>query len=645
MVAGDLPYCCSCDSTAELPPANLTQGASIPNSINGSGRYRDFYWPSSVSYSIEDLRTNRGNLGQLRVDELDDPIPDTAAYGAWTAANKSVTRNAFEPFTAGLFPRLTQKYDIRLLKLSGSSQNDILHGDFISTDLVESPLFEAVSYTWGGEDGVDDKCKMIYIGPWFDVMTVTYNCDMALRQLRSKGHRVLWVDSICINQEDTNERSNQVSILRDIFSRASCVLMYLGPSTNQGDDAMKALSTISSLKSYEPEVELTHVESQAIDNLFSRRYFSRIWVIQEIAVARMVTMYCGDHSLTWTSFNTLRIPNQHFSTIPKWLLEYSQLEMGVTARPKDLLALLDATYNCSSTDPRDKVFAILGLVSGAWYEGLTPDYNLSLEEVYTGVAGYVLLQQKNAEILTYPRNTLPSLPSWVPDWSVDRSHLIKEPVDMDFESPTRLLQRGSDMGLHEVVWLDAQNPLWTVFTTGRGGSPRIWYTQPLVSQDSLHKHVVDTPKVDIETGALTIKASIITKLETFYQIDPLNLRKSIRIHGSKSEFHWVAKLEFPWQVATDSIAYIPGCTSYLHLRREGPRGHRLIGKCELGFQSFYEIAEWNSSSESIASIRGLLEFKSPDSVDEVPPQDVKLMGGFWGVELSFLAFQVSTKFK
>lgn len=642
VVAGDLPYCCNCDSSAELPPAILTQNAPISNSISGSERCTNLYWPSSVSYSTEDSDANSEGLEPLLVDELDFPTPGTTTNGVWDNANpathEGVPRNTLEPCITGLFPKLTQKYDIRLLKLSGSSQSDILHGKLESTDLVESPLFEAVSYTWGGEDGIDDKCKTIYIGPWFDVMTITYNCDLALRQLRSKGHRILWVDSICINQRDTNERSNQVSILRDIFSKASRVLMYLGPSMKHSDDAMQALVAISSLKSHEPDAKLTHLEGQAIDNLFLRRYFSRIWVIQEVAVARKVIMYCGDLSLTWSSFNTLRIPKQNFDTIPKWLLEYSQLEMGVTARPKDLLALLDATSNCSSKDPRDKVFAILGLVSGAMYEGLTPDYNLSLERLYTGVATYLLLRQGNAKILSYPRSALTSLPSWVPDWSADRAHLIEAPVDMDFESHTRPLKKEGGTELHDVVWLSGQNPLWTVFTTDIE-SPRIWYTQPLVSQDFLHHNLVGIPKVDAETGALAIEASIITELKKFYHLDPLNLRRSTRLHGSKCDFHWVVKLEFPGDTVTDSIAYIPGCRSYLHLRRETSRGYRLIGKCDLGFQSFYDVAEWNLSSETLASVRRLIQVKGNDGMDEVPPHDEKLMGGFWGVELSFLSLQ------
>jgi hypothetical protein len=76
----------------------------------------------------------------------------------------------------------------------------------------DCPEYETVSYTWGGEEGDSSLCKPIFLGPYWDVLFQTRNCWDMLKLLRPReGFRMVWVDAICINQRDKEEREDQVA--------------------------------------------------------------------------------------------------------------------------------------------------------------------------------------------------------------------------------------------------------------------------------------------------------------------------------------------------------------------------------------------------------------------------------------------------
>ena len=92
--------------------------------------------------------------------------------------------------------------------------------------------YEAVSYTWATEDGNDERTNMILCDGAY--IRVTLKGEAVLRRFRdSAAERILWVDAICINQEDTIERGQQVQLMGIIYSKASQVLIWLGEAPAQ----------------------------------------------------------------------------------------------------------------------------------------------------------------------------------------------------------------------------------------------------------------------------------------------------------------------------------------------------------------------------------------------------------------------------
>ena len=125
-----------------------------------------------------------------------------------------------------LLPLRHNLRETRLISLKPGKWDDPIccHLDVVS--LGEKPEFEALSYTWGEKQATNVRSRMRLNGQDF---AIALNLETALRHLRSEANaRVLWVDAICINQGDIEERNEQVSMMRDIYSSSQRVLIWLG---------------------------------------------------------------------------------------------------------------------------------------------------------------------------------------------------------------------------------------------------------------------------------------------------------------------------------------------------------------------------------------------------------------------------------
>jgi hypothetical protein len=109
--------------------------------------------------------------------------------------------------------------EIRLVFLGPGDRGDPLRCVIRHVNLQDCPHYAAVSYTWATEDGDDAKSGRVYCDD--AVIPITANCEAALRRLRSSSTvRVLWVDSICINQANVKERNHQVGVMDKIYKNA-----------------------------------------------------------------------------------------------------------------------------------------------------------------------------------------------------------------------------------------------------------------------------------------------------------------------------------------------------------------------------------------------------------------------------------------
>lgn len=127
--------------------------------------------------------------------------------------------------------------NIRLLKLDPpcAEENNLLRETLEIVSLDANPVYDALSYPWG-PDKDHPTCSMLCSGV---KIPITKNCDDALRSLtRNLKLQHIWIDAICINQNDNNEKSQQIPLMRDIYGKAKRVLIWLGVKTQRSDDAI-----------------------------------------------------------------------------------------------------------------------------------------------------------------------------------------------------------------------------------------------------------------------------------------------------------------------------------------------------------------------------------------------------------------------
>lgn len=125
-------------------------------------------------------------------------------------------------------PLNSKNHEIRLLLLAPGNFHDELHCALIYTNLKTKPVFEALSYCWGSPDNP----KPIRLDG--HIFRIGVNLESALRHLRyENAQRILWIDAVCVNQEDLTERSQQIMLMRDVYESAQNVVVWLGDSENE----------------------------------------------------------------------------------------------------------------------------------------------------------------------------------------------------------------------------------------------------------------------------------------------------------------------------------------------------------------------------------------------------------------------------
>ncbi|KAK4164438.1 heterokaryon incompatibility protein-domain-containing protein, partial [Cladorrhinum sp. PSN259] len=331
------------------------------------------------------------------------------------------------PAASWAYRDLKSQREMRLLVVQPGSFDDFIRCRLVHVKTDTLLEYEAISYTWADETGDATKTKTILLGN--SPFLVTANCEAALKRIRKDSvTRTVWIDAVCINQDNKNEQGHQVQLMPDIYSRATRVLIYLGDPLNEESEGLMRLdntrATVGSLPTPEEDPELAasvlRSVKKAVSSLCGRRYFSRVWILQEVALARAAIVICGKYEVPWRWFR-----NHAKSLASDPYFSESPLPKAVTLEPRkhrdksDLMNLLDDARNCHATDPRDKVFAVFGLIQCPTTLGLVPNYNATVEEVYTDAALQIasLHGIENLLIRACDQRNYESLPTWVPDWS------------------------------------------------------------------------------------------------------------------------------------------------------------------------------------------------------------------------------------
>ncbi|KAG6363802.1 hypothetical protein INS49_008905 [Diaporthe citri] len=180
--------------------------------------------------------------------------------------------------------------DIRLLSLRPGKPGDIIRADLETVSvLARRHYYDAISYTWADENGDSTKCCSLKIGSPGVLLPITRNCDSVLRRVRKHTDRV-WIDAVCIDQDNVRERGQQVDLMPRIYKSAVRTFACVGEASRESELVLRNLS------------EGIWTPPHLLGPFFARPYFSRVWVVQEVALSKSVIMMCGDTAVEWTGF-------------------------------------------------------------------------------------------------------------------------------------------------------------------------------------------------------------------------------------------------------------------------------------------------------------------------------------------------------
>ncbi|EPE31133.1 hypothetical protein GLAREA_04100 [Glarea lozoyensis ATCC 20868] len=351
-----------------------------------------------------------------------------------------------EPAVRFSYKPLESPDSIRLLLLEAPSDDhaEIITGHIQHTTLTqcERDLIEpytALSYVWG--DASITKAVLVDGAP----VQVTVNLFNALRDIRDQKRVMrLWADALCINQSDNEEKALQVGLMGRIYSVAGSTIIYLGsPISNDNIDGVSKAIGHDSL------------DRSKCDDILRSSWFRRAWVFQEAVLSRDPRIQFGKWRCKWDDLvnfasqqqgieNTAQAGNRDIPLIADYvevqayqditsakaiLNQMHKAKAALQTRHRfgydatnSILRLTHARRGLGATDPRDLIFANIGVANDGKQIPLKVDYTSDCVQVYQDFARYQIMYGNGYEVFSCLSGRrcgklAESLPSWVPDWT------------------------------------------------------------------------------------------------------------------------------------------------------------------------------------------------------------------------------------
>ncbi|KAI1172249.1 heterokaryon incompatibility protein-domain-containing protein [Nemania sp. FL0916] len=326
-------------------------------------------------------------------------------------------------------PLTVASREVRLLRVVHDSANcdddesSSLQCSLEHMSLEPSPTepYTAISYCWGADN---KKSSMLIDGQSFEVPE---SASIALKNLVRPDGGLFWIDAICINQEDQQEKGRQVGMMKDIYSQAEEVRIWLGfldddvalraihSATKIYHQCLKVTNDTADLQAYlygtdgsagfkySDEALPEDCDWEALRALYSLPWFTRLWVVQEIALARKAVCQIGVHS----------VPADTITLAARWMVhrrypkhfDYDEVEGIENAssmyKPtlRSLSNQLRRMHRQRCADPRDRVYGLLGLLRPKVASAITPDYTLPLVNVYSSALRLAFEEDQNLNML------------------------------------------------------------------------------------------------------------------------------------------------------------------------------------------------------------------------------------------------------
>jgi hypothetical protein len=563
---------------------------------------------------------------------------------------------------SGFRPLDTRSGEIRPISLATSSESWSPYPVSWSlkyTTLQNAPPFIALSYVWGSLE----KTETIQIDR--QPVRVSLNLGMVLRRIQEQefGIYEFWIDALCIDQNDNAEKSDQIRRMAQIYQAAQYVIAWLGEETmatramyQYANRIFSAPASKSTLKipSINSPQQLEYFDSNPGDGLLdlsSRPYWRRVWILQEFAVARDVHIMCGSGTMQWEQFYyvyqllgldkkasmSLRLTFSPF-------LENAMQRIFNTRQRFHKKDRISAQYkltlefllmqtsiigtSMASTDPRDKIYALLGLSTDAVDMGIWPLYHTSWQAVYEDVAA-ILLRRCSLRILSCctledslftGESITQDLPSWVPNWSseipiplvlpcIDKPHtpfsasgqiksapgfstasghsaLNLRAVWVDTVEATSLpwVRRASNSPDHYSQWLahieDLSKRGKTIYATESGWFEAVWRTSIAdtwfndfgVPRRTSENDIIQYQGLSLETPQKIEQRSYVSK--TYMQAVDLRAHNK-RVFRTQTGYLGIGSAAC---MPGDDVFILLGADVPFLLRRLGSNHHRIVGE-------------------------------------------------------------------
>jgi hypothetical protein len=410
-------------------------------------------------------------------------------------------------------PLSDAKSCIRLLELKAGRAHDLIVCQLKEVALdASNNKYDALSYVWGPPGG---KSRFIQVDDRSFEIGVNLHC--ALKNLRHADQpRILWVDAISIDQSSIAERNVQVPLMYEIYQNAACTVCFLGPASKSTRGMYKMLEELAQesriLEAKAPtqqsdvtdtilpaffnnlpvapittEVSEKYMGDLTIVSLATNEWWHRAWTVQELMLSSNAVLMLSRHTITWEDFRAgvdLGLSTQMWGhvafgflvnpvTVPylsmRALMDRYRRSGQLGSPAFDLLHLLIHCRHRDSTDPRDKIYAILGLLRATHPEamghegsdtlGVALGYGHDVVYIYRKMCQELVQQSGNLDVLgVCPKSARECLPSWATDWSItDRigSPLMQDSLERarttHAAKQTNALARFSDDGVSMII--------------------------------------------------------------------------------------------------------------------------------------------------------------------------------------------------
>lgn len=278
---------------------------------------------------------------------------------------------------------------IRLLEILPGPAGSEISCQIVSVPLHDRPTYSALSYLWGSGT---DTCAIWLNGHRVHIRKNLWRFLDQAKQLGSHLFGSLWIDALCINQSNSEERTRQVNLMTKIYSAAREVVVWLGPAHGESDMAMRELS--KSISYWRAKSHLSKIWNRpagsAIRRLCTRRYWTRLWILQELLLARKIRLMCGSKVTRWELFRDFLLETDKTGLTDRsgGQFEYEAVRVSPAAfmvRQNidesffkfSLWNLIFATQHLRCAEIRDKVYALLGVANFA-DSHIIPDYNIPI---------------------------------------------------------------------------------------------------------------------------------------------------------------------------------------------------------------------------------------------------------------------------